>query len=292
MIAQKIIWSAQADHWRRVGELVNDHILGRPGNDEVDPLGLERLGGGGAAVHRKELERQPGGSLQRRPERTPVGLQAFQPLHVGHREFVGCLRIGLADAGYQQDRRQYRLEHVHRRPLPSFQTGLAVEGDSVAAGSWRREGWRGTPERSGHPPSRARPSGVHRHHDALIAGHLVRCLIRDFQDHVDRLLRRYGRRFQSGFGSRSIGDCDVAVIGVDLAVHPPFVGQRVTVRIARPTGIERHRIARVGRDRIAGDGRLGRVIGRAVAGIQPLGTGGEVALERVAPARHRHPARR
>ena len=96
--AAEIVGAAEADHGGGVGHLVDDDVFGRAGDDEIDALGAERLGGGGAARDGEELEAVAGRRLERRLERTPVGLELLEALDVGDGELVALGRGRKRDA--------------------------------------------------------------------------------------------------------------------------------------------------------------------------------------------------
>ena len=121
-----------------VGQLVDDDVFGRAGDDEIDALGAERLGGGGAARDGEELEALAARGFERGLERTPLGLEPLEALDVGDRELVGLGRgrkrrnrgdRRRGEGGGDAHRRPHRFERRTNSRRPPKDNTRAFRGD-------------------------------------------------------------------------------------------------------------------------------------------------------------------
>ncbi len=84
--AREVLRPTEAEHRLRAGQLLDDHVLGRAGKHQIDPLALEQLDRRRAAGDRGELDVVAGDLGQLVAEGPPFPLQFLQPFDVGNGE--------------------------------------------------------------------------------------------------------------------------------------------------------------------------------------------------------------
>jgi hypothetical protein len=86
---REIVRTVPADHGLGIGELGEDHVFGRPGQNEIDLLGAHCLDSRGAVVDRRELDVVAGGLLELLDEAAIFALQLLHAFDVGDGEADG-----------------------------------------------------------------------------------------------------------------------------------------------------------------------------------------------------------